>query len=83
MYRTHNICAQFVSNLLIISHITHQPAKLKIKFVRRKLFIVFVGIQEGMASLPYPRSPLAYPPTEATKLAEVSGGEEPPTDAHR
>ena len=36
----------------------------------------------GYGILPYPRSPLAYPPTEATKLAEVSGGEEPPTDAH-
>ena len=32
-----------------------------------------------MASLPYPRGPLIYPPTEATELAEVSGGEEPPT----
>ena len=34
----------------------------------------------GYGILPYPRSPLAYPPTEATELAEVSGGEEPPTD---
>ena len=33
-----------------------------------------------MASLPYPRGPLAYPPTEVTERAEVSGGEEPPTD---
>ena len=39
-----------------------------------------------MASLPYPRGPLVYPPTEATERAEVSGGEEPPqmhTDEHR
>ena len=32
--------------------------------------------------MPYPCGPLAYPPTEATERAEVSGGEEPPTDAH-
>ena len=59
---------------------SHRSHRTRRSFWRRR--VSHRHIVGGYGILPYPRSPLAYPPTEATKLAEVSGGEEPPTDAH-